>query len=290
MFKKVLVPLDRSKLAEQVFPAVTQLAGAFDSEIHMVGVCEPDDNDDHEACREYMDAKAVELRTGLGNSIATIKTVTIFGTCAEQILSYAETARVDLVVMSSHGHSGINHWSLGSTVNKVLRHVHIPLLIVRTKDPPQGGSVFSRIEVPLDGSERSATVLPTVAQLAAKLPCEISLVQIIEPGMHVRTIGGLDYVPFKERDSDSAAASAKEYLRGVAADLARTGAPVTYDVRAGDAAHEIVARAAQKHSTLIAMCSYRDSRMEAWVMGRVATKVLESSTQSVWLVPSFLKD
>ncbi len=290
MFKKVLVPLDRSKLAEQVFPAVRQLADAFHSEIHIIGVCEPDNKVDHAACKAYMDQKAAELGASFTSSSAAIKTVTILGTCAEQILSYAEAASVDLVVMSSHGHSGINHWSLGSTVNKVLRHVHIPLLIVRTKDPPEQTSVFSRIEVPLDGSERSAAVLPTIAQLAAKMPCEIFLLQIVEPGMHVRTIGGLDYVPFKERDSASAAASAKEYLKGVAADLAHAGAQVTYDVHAGEAAHEIVTGAAKRKATLIAMCSYRDSRMEAWVMGQVATKVLDSSTQSVWLVPSFLKD
>ncbi len=291
MFAKVLVPLDRSKLAEQVFPAVTEIAEAFNSEIHLVGVCEPGNRDDHQACTEYMNRKAAELSTGRAGSPLSIKTVVTFGTSAEQILTYAGSAKVELVVMSSHGHSGINRWSLGGTVDKVLRHTHIPLLVVRTKDPPEHESIFSRIIVPLDGSERSAAVMPTVTAIASRMPCELFLFQVVEPGIHVRTIGGLDYVPFKERNDEWAAHSARTYLEGLAAPLAHSKATVSYDVGAGEAAHEILARANKRRCTLIAMCSYRNSPMEAWVMGRIASTVLEATTtQSVWLVPSFSSD
>jgi nucleotide-binding universal stress UspA family protein len=290
LFKRLLVPLDRSELAEQVFPAVAELANAFDSEIHVVGVCDPGDKQEQLECGRYMAGKVVDLQGRLPRLKASIKTRVIFGKSADEILSYAEKETIDLVVMSSHGKSGINHWSLGSTVNKVLRHIHIPLLIVRTKDPPDTRSVFARIEVPLDGSERSAGVLPTIDQLARHLHCELILVQVVEPGMHVRTIGGLDYVPFKERNLNVTAAAAREYLESVSANLSETGARVTLQVLAGEAAHEIHTLADVRQCTLIAMCSYRNSTMEAWVMGRVATRVLDSSTQSVWLVPTIAKD
>ncbi len=287
MFDRILVPLDRSKLAEQVFPAVAELAGAFGSEIHLVGVCPPGEREEHLVCQDYMDHKAVELRARLSGSTAAIRAGIIVGTSAEGILSYADTERFDLVVMSSHGRSGINRWSLGTTVDKVLRHVHIPLLIVRTKEPPDQDRLFSRIAVPLDGSERSSAVLPSIGQLASRLPGEVFLIEVIEPGMHVRTFGGLDWVPFRERNANAAAASAKTYLQGVVTGFAQTKARVSCEVRKGEAAREIHVFADEKRCTLIAMCSYRESRMEAWVMGRVATRVLEASTQSVWLVPSF---
>lgn len=287
MFDRVLVPLDRSELAEQVFPAVAELAGAFGSEIHLVSVCPAGEREEHLACQDYMDHKAVELRARLSGSTAAIRAEVIAGTSAERILSYADAEKFNLIIMSSHGRSGINRWSLGSTVNKVLRHVHIPLLIVRTKEPPDQDRLFSRIAVPLDGSQRSLAVLPSIERLASRLPGEVFLVEVIEPGMHVRTFGGLDWVPFRERNANAADASARSYLQSVATGLAQTKAQVSCEVRRGEAAHEIHLFADEKRCTLIAMCSYRESRMEAWVMGRVATRVLEASTQSVWLVPSF---
>ena len=290
MFTKIAVPLDRSELAERVFPALAELARALGSEIHMVGVCQPGVSDEQLVYQDYLDRQAAQLVRNLAGSAATVRTAVILGTSAERILEYVEAEAVDLVVMSSRGRSGMNRWSLGRTVDKVLRRIHVPLLVIRTRQQSDGERVFSRIAVPLDGSTRSAAVLPTIRELADRVGCEIFLVEVVEVGIHVRTIGGLDYVPFKERDTDTARASASEYLREVSTDLSRNRVRVSYEVRTGQAAREIHAFADEKRCTLITMCSYRNSRMEAWVMGRVATKVLEHSSQSVWLVPWFASD
>jgi nucleotide-binding universal stress UspA family protein len=50
MFNRVLVPLDGSKLAKQVFPTVTELASAFSSEVVIVGVCAPEEKEEGQAC------------------------------------------------------------------------------------------------------------------------------------------------------------------------------------------------------------------------------------------------
>jgi len=289
MYYRVLVPLDGSKLAEQVFPAVAELASAFGSEVVIAGVCEPEEKEEGQTCRLYINDKAEQLESSLAGSAATLKTVVLFGKPAEQILRYAEVEKVDLIIMSSHGRSGIMPWSLGSTVDKVFKRVGIPLIVVRAKEPPEEARLFSRIEVPLDGSEKSTVVLPYIRELAKVLPCEVFPVQVVEAGRHVRTIGGLDYVRFGERDISSTKAAVKKYLEGVCTDLALTKAKVSCEVRVGDAAREILKFADEKGCTLIAISSHDHSGIEAWAMGSVTFKIVDVSKQSVWLVPSFVR-
>ena len=289
MFNRVLVPLDGSKLAEQVFPAVAELASAFGSEVVIAGVCKPEETEEGQACRLYINAEVEQLEGSLAGSAATLKTVVLFGKPAEQILRHAEVNKVDLIIMSSHGRSGIMPWSLGSTVDKVFKKVGIPLIVVRAKEPPEEARLFSRIVVPLDGSERSSAVLPYIRELAKILPCEVFPIQVVEAGRHVRTIGGLDYIRFRERAISSTKAAVEKYLEGVCTDLALTKAKVSYEVRAGDAAREILKFADEKGCTLIAISSHGHSGIQAWAMGSVTSKIVEVSKQSVWLVPSFAR-
>jgi nucleotide-binding universal stress UspA family protein len=288
MFEKILVPLDRSKLAEQVFPSVTDLAGAFGSEVVLLGVCDGRDKDDERLCRLYMESEASQLRTRLMSTSAVLTTRVLSGQAAEQILRHAEAERFDLVIMSSHGQSGITRWSLGSTADRVVRKVGVPVIVVRSDGEGLGSTIFRRVLVPLDGSERSAAVLPLIKQVASRLPCEVFLVEVIEPGTHVRTIGGMDYVAFKERNTSGARAAGEKYLdKIVATDLSSAKARVSHDVLEGDAARKILDYADEKGCTLIAMSTHGHSGIELWSMGSVASKVSDASRHSVWLVPSF---
>jgi len=287
MYDKILVPLDGSKLAEQVFPPVTEVAGAFGSEVVLVEVCEPEETEYGQACRLYINSEAEGLRKSLAGSAATVKTVVLEGKPAEQILGYAENNDVDLVFVSSHGRSGIAPWSLGGTVQKVLQRVKVPLIIVRAEENPERSvkaSLFSRILVSLDGSERSATVLPHIAELTTKLASEVVLFQVVETGKHVHTVGGLGYIPYKDRDLESAKISARRYLEGVK--LAGTKAAVSFEVRVGDSAREIIKLANEKDCHLIAMSSHGHSGIEAWVYDSVTGKILQAGQRSFMLVPS----
>ena len=88
MYQRILVPLDGSKLAEQVFPPVAELARAFDSEAVLVEVCEPEESEYGQACRLYINNEAEKLKNDLKGSAAEVKTTILEGKAAEQILSY----------------------------------------------------------------------------------------------------------------------------------------------------------------------------------------------------------
>ena len=291
MFERILVPLDGSKLAEQVFPHVVELATPFDSEVVLVGVCEPEESEYGQACQLYINSEAEQLRNSMAGSAPKVKTVFLSGKAAEQILSYADKSDVSLIVISSHGRSGIAPWSLGSTASKVLHKVGVPLIIVRAKETRKGSDkvgLFNRILVPLDASERGAAILPYVAELTKKLESEVTLLRVVEPGKHVHTIGGLDYISFLDRDIDSAQTRAQRYLNEVSSQFAGTKAKIQSEFRVGDAAREIIKLATEKNSSLIAMSSHGHglSGIEAWTYGSVTGKILQADKHSMMLVPS----
>ena len=289
MYERILVPLDGSKFAEQAFPPVVELARAFDSEVVLIEVCEPEESESGQACRLYIRNEAEKLRRSMEGSAANVSTVVLTGKPAEQILDYAQQNDINLIIMASHGRSGTMPWSLGSTVNKVVHRAGVPLIIVRVKEELAEAakeSLFNCILVPLDGSEGSATILPYVAEITEKLESEVVLLQVVEPGRQVHTIGGLNYVPYEDRDIKSMAERSRGYLETVSSRLADTKATTRCEVRVGSSAREIIKFAREEDCSLIAMSSHGHSRIEEWIHGSVTHHILQASNQSVWLVPS----
>jgi nucleotide-binding universal stress UspA family protein len=149
MYKKILVPLDGSKLAECVFPYVEELAKGCDTkEVILVSVTEriqgyrafedpsqplgqqlaPEAVGKKEKqAQRYLDriAKAMEAK-GI-----KVDTEVLLGDPAEEIVIYAKHPGCDIIVMSSHGRSGPSRWAHGSVADKVFRASCVPVLMVR---------------------------------------------------------------------------------------------------------------------------------------------------------------
>ena len=289
MFEKILAPMDGSKLAEQVIPHVGELAQAFNSEVILISVCEPEETESGQACRMYIYTEADILKELTVGSGAKIKTKVVTGKADKTILGYAETQDIDLVVMTSHGRSGIMPWSLGSTVTKVLHKVGVPLIVIRAKETlteQDKSGLFHRVLIPLDGSERAEKVLPYVAEIAKKIDSEIILVQVVEAGRHVHSVGGINYVRFRDQDVKRMKDKAMDYLRKVSTQFAGTRAKVSYEVREGNSAQEIIKLANEKGCSLIALSSHGHSGIEAWLVGSVTYKIMQASNRSVLFVPA----
>lgn len=289
MFERILVPLDGSSLAKQVFPYVAALARAFRSEVILISIYEPEETEYGEACKLYIDDEADALKKLIGDTAVTVSAESHCGVAANEILRLADEHKASLIMMTSHGRSGIVPWSLGGTVNKVLHKVGVPLLVVRAKEKPSAADkadLFGLILLPLDGSQNGEAALPYVADITRKLGSELCLLKVVEPGKHVHTIGGLDYIPFKDMDISARKKEALQYLEGIGARLADIKGKIKPEVRVGDAAREILKSTESKRSSLIAVSSHGDSAIEAWAHGSVTYKVLYSSKQSILFVPS----
>lgn len=150
MYNKILVPLDGSKQAECVVPHILDLVRNNKSAtIILFRVCEsvsiladyPEDmhepwdehikavdNANRKQCSIYLDNVEERLKTeGLEN----IKVESRLGKPEVLILDYIEKNEVDLVVMSSHGHSGLRRWAFGSVVDKVSHASPVSVLVVK---------------------------------------------------------------------------------------------------------------------------------------------------------------
>lgn len=137
MYRKILVPLDGSPLAEEILQHVRDLARLTDAEICLLRVvlAHPFPGTDPterqvEVVREAEDyLKGVEQR--LKAEGFNVSVHVRYGHEAIEILEHAKLKEIDLVAMSTHGRTGVERWALGSVSERVLRHSPKPVLLVR---------------------------------------------------------------------------------------------------------------------------------------------------------------
>jgi nucleotide-binding universal stress UspA family protein len=142
LYNKILVPLDGSELAERSLEHVKTITnGDSATEVVLLQVISWPTHTGHTLSGELMrsegkkaEAIARDYLAKLENSLKAdgiaVKTNIIHGEPAEEILDYATHNKVDLIVMSTHGRSGVSRWVFGSVAERILRHSAIPVLIV----------------------------------------------------------------------------------------------------------------------------------------------------------------
>ncbi len=144
MYNKILVPLDGSELAEKALDHAEKLAKPFDAEIILFQVVPIApvyaaaefvtpfvvDEKQKEAVQRYLTNLAEELKKKGFRVTAKLKAGSLV---AADIIDFAKESRVDLIVMCTHGHSGITRWALGSVTHKVLTRAETPVLLVHLR-------------------------------------------------------------------------------------------------------------------------------------------------------------
>ncbi len=144
-YKHILVPLDGSKFAEQVLPDAFALAHLNEADVTLLKVIvsmehsldadvfEPDFIAEKEAklevtARQYLRDVWSNSEDGMN---LTVHTVALVGRPGETIIDYAHEHPIDLIVMATHGRSGLARWAHGSVADKVLRRANVPILLIR---------------------------------------------------------------------------------------------------------------------------------------------------------------
>jgi nucleotide-binding universal stress UspA family protein len=153
MFSNILVPLDGSALSEQALSMAQNLARSSDTSLHLLQVItlRPElealrgsasesitvlemAQDTARRLREVETAKAKAYLEGLAVQLQqagiTVTTVLREGAADEHIVAYAKEQEIDLIVMSTHGHSGFKRFFLGSVTDRVIRAGQTPVLVL----------------------------------------------------------------------------------------------------------------------------------------------------------------
>jgi nucleotide-binding universal stress UspA family protein len=150
MYQKILVPLDGSAIAESVLPHVQKIAqGSGNPEIILFRVCEPPvvladypadlrtEWNEHvkqetahmqQQCRVYLSQAEKKLRES-GLKITTQSS--LGSNVAEEIIDFASQNKVDLIIVATHGRSGVSRWAFGSIANKILQSSPVPVMVIR---------------------------------------------------------------------------------------------------------------------------------------------------------------
>ena len=297
MYEKILVPLDGSELAQIALPYAEKLAKALGSQIILIYVSESDDDRNQHMHQFYLqqmaeaaqrDAERFQDRQGVGT--IKVDSVMIVGDPAEAIVEYADKQDIGLIVMTTHGRSGIKRWAMGSVADKVLRSTKQPIALIRAKGarPDMLGerTILSKILVTLDGSKESEAVIPYVEELASKLQAEVILLQVIAPDYHIYAAGGPEYGVYAEQQIESMKKFTRDYLEAIIAGLKQKEVSAKAEIMLGTAAETIINFADQANVSLVAMTTHGRSGVTRWAIGSVAERVLRAGNTPLLLVRS----
>ncbi len=276
MYKKVVVPLDGSSLAEVALPYAEEIAGKVGSEIIMLSVLQSEEADEYQKHYTYTTKivnttrRHVEKYLEISREQAIkVGTATRSGNPAEGILDYVGKGAPTLIVMATHGRSGISRWAVGSVADKVVRAtIRQPLLLIRAKGSHpdiRAKRILKKALVPLDGSTGSEAVIPYIMEIAPNLQMELTLLQVIPKNNHIN-------------------ADAEAYLQSLCRRLEDRGIATRYEVRVGAAADQIIDLADELAIDVVAMSTHGQTVVSLWPLGSVAQKVLLGGNTPLLLI------
>lgn len=291
MFDKILVPLDGSELAEVTLWYAEGLAGRMRSAITLLIVLSPEDRTSRYMYDCYLKelAKRTEVNAkerGAGKKEGEIKVdyEILKGDAAEEIVDYADKTRINLIIMSTQGRSGVRRWTLGNVANKVLRATGKPVLLIRAKGakPDVYRERLVKVLVPVDGSKESESILRCVTYMATELDLEVTL-------FHAWVWEGED-IPLTAEGVEQINQVRKRregYIKRLETRLKRKGVNVNSvfkEVLTGGAAEEIIKLAEEGDFSMVAMSTHGRSGVGRWIFGSNAEKVLEEGSTPLLLV------
>jgi len=185
-----LIPLDGSKVAEQVLPYARFLAKALAIPVELLEVVDPEalallSNPRQGRYVDTVLAEGIEnsknYLEAIGRSFqgAKVKSLVEKGKAEDVVIEKAAADKNTLIVMATHGRSGIQRWLLGSVADKVLHGATNHVLLVRANDggKTDGEAALKTVIVPLDGSPLAEQVLPYVVELAKKIKLNLVLMR-----------------------------------------------------------------------------------------------------------------
>jgi nucleotide-binding universal stress UspA family protein len=280
------VPLDGSRLAEQILPFARFIATPLNLPVDLFTVLESVSDHQsslHARARAYLEGVREKYFSSGVSTNFHVET----GEAATVIIERYRNDPYCLIAMATHGMSGLRRWLMGSVTSKVVQHAANPLLIIRPteKADPVIPASLRTIFVPLDGSALAEKVLPTVIGLAKPLKLEVQLVRAYTPAAETYIIADGVIAQSTAQFNQNLKAEVETYLEGKVQALRAEGVEnVSAAAVLGDAASEIIDFARRTENNLVAMSTHGRSGVGRWLLGSVAEKVVQHSQDPVLLI------
>ncbi|MFC7129495.1 universal stress protein [Haloferax chudinovii] len=142
MYNEILVPTDGSKAAERAIDHALDLAETYDARIHALYVVDTSIYTSLDAGADVVidaleregDAATRHVREAAEEAGIDVQVEVVTGTAYRSIREYTDDHDIDLVVMGTHGRTGLSHYLLGSVTERVVRTSPVPVLTIRLDD------------------------------------------------------------------------------------------------------------------------------------------------------------
>ncbi|KAA3656856.1 MAG: universal stress protein [Chloroflexi bacterium] len=289
-YKRILVPLDGSRRAETALLPALLLSKAFSAEITLLRVVptlklvapfvqvelsskEAQADHKRQASNYLKGLRMVNKEEGV-----VMKTAVSTGRAAAGIIQYAQENETDLIVLASHGGTGMGRWRYGEIAMKLLLSAPCSTLVVRSDDDHQPLQ-FKRIMIPLDGSEEAERAIEPTTAIATQMDAEIIMVRVTAPIQ--KAVGVENAKAFASQIKNQV----ERYLQTVRKRFEGTQATINTQVESGPVAQSILTYAQDDQIDLIALTAHGASGEEAVSpLGGVADKVLRGAKQAVMII------
>jgi nucleotide-binding universal stress UspA family protein len=288
--RTIVVPLDGSALAERALPYAEALARDGAASLFLVRAtlahALPGMDLAEEQIRTVGAAEAylAEVAKQLASLGIEADSGVVYGPPSAAILDEIRLRSASMVVMATHGRSGLGRWLYGSVADFVLHRSPVPVLLVPASGARSWSQDQRRILVPLDGSPLAEAVLQPATQMAEQLRqlrAELVLCRVVEPPNYGAYGEAAQFITF---DPDEQLASAQNYLEQVAGRLRQTSQPVSIRALVGEAVQTIAALASESDVLAVAMATHGRGGLARFVLGSVATGTIQRAQVPILLV------
>jgi nucleotide-binding universal stress UspA family protein len=295
MYTQILVPLDGSSLAEQVLPYARFIAKDLAIPVQLLKVINLNEVElttkpnqgryfDARLSRSMLSSRAYLTTIAQSFQQVQVGCSVHEGNPPEVLMDKAAADKRTLIVMATHGGTGVRRWLLGSVANKLLQKATNDMFLIRVTDEARtdGDATLKRVIIPLDGSLFAEQALPQIEELAKTIELEIVLLRVC---VQQTLVTKHPYMPSMNDYFHHLGGEVYRYLARKVQQLKTSGLTnVEPMATCGYAADQIISTAAKTRDSFVAISTHGGSGMNRWALGSVTNSVVRHSRSPVLII------
>jgi len=276
--KRILVPTDFSEPSKRAITYAVALAAKFSGRVSLIHIepsAWPADVDTLPLIikrRNYLDAAQAWLEKFRDKALPPTQRGDVFvatGTPYSEVVRHAQANATDLIVVATHGYTGLKHMLLGSTAEHLVRHARCPVLTIRQVDRRRTAKPeIRKILVPTDFSDYSRRSLEQAVEWAKHLDAKIILLHVLELPAYPQY--GYARIPTEEGKRKTIANRQLTELKSALGE----NLIETITLRTGSPFHEIATEAKVRKSDLVVISTHGYTGFKHLLLGSTAERVV----------------
>ncbi|MGE5221015.1 MAG: universal stress protein [Omnitrophica WOR_2 bacterium] len=301
MAHHILIPLDGSSLAENVLPHAVALTRGSEAQASVVRVLElgsagtlsrPPDPFDWQLRKAEAEAYLQTISSRLHEAGLPSTVKLLEGKAAECVIRYAKEENADLILLSSHGQSGMSGWNVSSIVQKIIFRAHTSFILIRAYQPVENGLTelnYSRILIPLDGSQRAENVLPAATSLAKEHDALLIIAHVVrQPEIPRRTLPSQEDTELADKLTERNRAESDRYLSELTSRFdVKNETRLVVSQNPSTTLHELVEN---EQIDLVIMNAHGYTGGSQWPFGSIATNFITYGTTPLMVIQDIPRD